>query len=186
MKLLVGLGNTGQAYLLNRHNFGFMAVDFIKEKYDFPEYSSKFNALISKGKIDDIDALIIKPQTFMNKSGISVAGASKFYNITPENILVFHDELDITPLTIKYKVGGGHAGHNGLRDIIEHIGANFNRLRLGIGRVDDKNMVANYVLSNFSKAELNEIPNILNYIASNINMLLNNNAYEFIKQYKTE
>lgn len=159
MLLIVGLGNPGAKYEKNRHNIGFMAVDAIAEAYDFGPEKSKFQGLIRTGTIPTasgpVKVATLKPSTFMNESGRSVQAASKFYKIPLSQIIVFHDELDLAPGKFRIKIGGGIAGHNGLRSIKGHMGADFIRARMGIGHPGHKDRVHGYVLSDFSKSEKN-------------------------------
>ena len=153
MRLLVGLGNPGPQYSHTRHNIGFMAVDRIAEDHGFPPFRSKFNGLLSEGALRGTKTLLLKPQTFMNLSGQSVAEAARFFKISVNHIIVFHDELDLAPGKLKIKKGGGHAGHNGLRSIQSHLGPDFTRVRLGIGHPGHKDAVSPYVLGTFAKSD---------------------------------
>jgi peptidyl-tRNA hydrolase, PTH1 family len=153
MQLFVGLGNPGTKYAANRHNIGFMALDRIASDHGFAPWKSKFQAELSEGTLGREKVLLLKPMTFMNLSGQSVGEAMRFYKLTPANITVFHDELDLAPAKCRLKQGGGHAGHNGLRSIHQHIGERYDRVRLGIGHPGHKDRVADYVLSDFAKAE---------------------------------
>jgi len=165
MRLLVGLGNPGPQYARNRHNIGFMAVDRIAEDHGFPPFRSKFNGLLSEGSLRGTKTLLLKPQTFMNLSGQSVAEAAKFFKISVNDIIVFHDELDLAPGKLKVKKGGGHAGHNGLRSIQSHLGPDFTRVRLGIGHPGHKDAVSPYVLGNFAKSDQEWLDDLLRGIA---------------------
>jgi PTH1 family peptidyl-tRNA hydrolase len=153
MLLLVGLGNPGDQYYDNRHNVGFMAVDEIVRRHRFPAWRRKFKSEISEGMLGIAKVMAMKPQTFMNRSGEAVAEAVNFYKLKPSDVVVLHDELDLAPGKLRTKQGGGHAGHNGLRDIERHIGADFRRVRIGIGHPGDKSRVTGYVLSDFAKAD---------------------------------
>ncbi|MCF6430914.1 aminoacyl-tRNA hydrolase [Leisingera sp. MMG026] len=153
MKLFVGLGNPGPKYERNRHNIGFMALDNIAGDHRFSPWKSKFQALICEGNLGGEKVLLLKPQTFMNLSGQSVGEAMRFYKLTPADVVVLHDELDLAPGKARMKQGGGHAGHNGLRSIHSHIGADYARVRLGIGHPGHKDAVAGYVLRDFPKAD---------------------------------
>ncbi len=153
MKLLVGLGNPGPQYALTRHNVGFMLVGYIAEKYGFPGFTGKFKGLATKGKIDGQDVVLLMPQTYMNLSGASVQAAAAFYKIDVSDILVAHDELDIPLGVVKWKVGGGDAGHNGLKSITGLMGPNYGRLRFGIDRPVHKAQVSDYVLHAFGAEE---------------------------------
>lgn len=153
MKLFVGLGNPGAKYAGNRHNIGFMALDQIADDHGFSPWKSKFQAQLSEGVLGGEKVLLLKPQTFMNLSGQSVGEAMRFYKLTPADVIVLHDELDLAPGKARVKQGGGHAGHNGLRSIHSHIGADYGRVRLGIGHPGHKDAVAGYVLRDFAKAD---------------------------------
>ena len=152
MWLFVGLGNPGKEYQKNRHNVGFMVLDAIIEQGAgvYPDYRSKFQGFVSEGRIGSRKVMLLKPQTYMNNSGQSVAQAARFYKIDPTNIIVFHDELDLASGDVRIKQGGGNAGHNGLKSIQAHLGtADFWRVRIGIGRPAYKGEVTNYVLGDF-------------------------------------
>lgn len=168
MKLLVGLGNPGSSYEQNRHNAGFMAIDAIARHYTFEPWKTKFHGLLSAGTIDGHKTLLLKPHTFMNRSGQSVGECMRFYKLTPNDIIVMHDELDLPFAALKVKQAGGHAGHNGLRDCDAHIGKDYWRLRIGIDHPGDKHQVSNYVLSDFTKAEQKELPHLLDHITTRI------------------
>lgn len=154
MFLVVGLGNPGSKYENNRHNIGFKAVDDIFRRFSFSAWSQKFNADMAKGFIDQHKVVLLKPMTYMNNSGESVQKAMAYFKIKPENVIVLHDELDLPPLKVRYKLGGGNGGHNGLKSIQQRIGtADFYRFRIGVGHPGSKDRVSGYVLSDFSKAE---------------------------------
>jgi PTH1 family peptidyl-tRNA hydrolase len=154
MMLFVGLGNPGKSYARNRHNIGFMALEAIARAHHFPNSRARFQGLVSEGTIDQQRVILLCPTTYMNESGRAVGEAAHFYKIQPADIIVFHDELDLPAGKIRVKTGGGNAGHNGLRSINAHIGNDYRRVRLGIGRPGDKNLVHNFVLSDFSKADM--------------------------------
>ncbi|WP_339689584.1 aminoacyl-tRNA hydrolase [Celeribacter baekdonensis] len=161
MRLFVGLGNPGTKYAGNRHNIGFMVVDRIAEDHGFAPWRSKFQGQVSEGKLGSEKVILIKPETFMNLSGQSVGEAMRFYKLTSADVVVFHDELDLAPGKVRVKTGGGHAGHNGLRSIHQHIGADYDRVRLGIGHPGHKDRVAPYVLSDFAKADQNWLDDVI-------------------------
>ncbi|ALI55347.1 aminoacyl-tRNA hydrolase [Celeribacter marinus] len=161
MRLFVGLGNPGGKYAENRHNIGFMAVERIADDYGFAPWRSKFQGKVSEGTLGHEKVILLKPETFMNLSGQSVGEAMRFYKLTPADVVVFHDELDLVPGKVRVKTGGGHAGHNGLRSIHQHIGADYDRVRMGIGHPGHKDRVAGYVLSDFAKAEQNWLDDVL-------------------------
>lgn len=153
MLLFVGLGNPGGKYAKNRHNIGYMAVDRIAEDHGFAPWRTKFQGQICEGRLGTEKVLLLKPETFMNLSGQSVGEAMRFYKLDPEDVLVFHDELDLAPGKLRVKQGGGHAGHNGLRSLHQHIGDSYGRVRLGIGHPGRKELVPTYVLQDFAKAD---------------------------------
>ncbi len=153
MLLIVGLGNPGEKYARNRHNVGFMAVDAIAEAHRFAPERKKFQGLLREGDLGAVKALTLKPQTYMNDSGQSVGAAMRFYKLVPADVVVFHDELDLAAGKIKAKIGGGLAGHNGLKSIAEHIGEDFRRVRVGIGHPGDKARVTGHVLGDFAKSD---------------------------------
>ena len=152
-KLFVGLGNPGSKYAHNRHNIGFMAMDAVANDHGFAPWRSKFRGVITDGRLGREKVFLLKPETFMNKSGQSVGEAARFHKIDPEDIVVFHDELDLSPGKCRFKMGGGHAGHNGLRSIHGHVGDAYGRIRMGIGHPGHKDAVAGYVLRDFPKAD---------------------------------
>lgn len=175
MLLLVGLGNPGGTYAGNRHNIGFMAVDEIVRRHNFSAERTKFQSLVSEGKLAGEKILVIKPQTFMNESGRAVSEAMRFYKLTPDDVVVIYDELDLATGKIRIKKGGGAAGHNGIRSITNHIGADFHRVRLGIGHPGDKGLVHSHVLSDFGKRDqawlepfLDEIGRAADWIATDL------------------
>jgi PTH1 family peptidyl-tRNA hydrolase len=161
MLLFVGLGNPGAKYVGNRHNIGFMAVDAIASAHGFGPWKSKFQGQISEGRLGHEKVLLLKPGTYMNLSGQSVGEAMRFYKLSPEDVTVFHDELDLAPGKLRVKRGGGHAGHNGLRSMHQHISENYQRVRLGIGHPGRKELVAHYVLQDFAKADANWLDDLL-------------------------
>jgi len=160
MLVLVGLGNPEAKYKLNRHNVGFMAIDSIVARYKLAPYKTKFQSQLVTKKINDTPIIFSKPQTFMNLSGKSIGNILNFYKLKCENVIVIHDDLDLSVGTVKTKIGGGSGGHNGLKSLDSIIGKNYRRLRIGIGHPGDKTLVNNYVLGDFSKSE-NVIINIL-------------------------
>lgn len=165
MIIFAGLGNPGAKYARNRHNIGFMALERIAAEHGFAPWRRKFQAEISEGRLGNQKVLLIKPQTFMNNSGQAVGEALRFHKLTPADLTVFHDELDLAPGKLRLKQGGGHAGHNGLRSIHAHLGADYARVRLGIGHPGHKDKVAPYVLSDFAKADADWLDDLLRGIA---------------------
>jgi PTH1 family peptidyl-tRNA hydrolase len=180
MFLIVGLGNPGGEYQGTRHNAGFMAIDAIAENYKFSSFKAKFDGLIADGVIEGEKCLLLKPQTYMNLSGNSVIKAASFYKILPENIIVIHDDMDLQPNQIKAKIGGGAGGHNGLKSIDSHIGANYNRIRLGVGHPKGSGeVVVNHVLSRFSKTDAELLQNNINIVVKNISVLIKKDVGAF-------
>ncbi|MCS6987861.1 MAG: aminoacyl-tRNA hydrolase [Sphingomonadaceae bacterium] len=152
MRLFAGLGNPGPEHARDRHNVGFEAVDSIHRVHGFPPWRARFQGLVSDGRLGDERVSLLKPQTFMNESGRSVAEALRWLKLSPEALVVFHDELDLEPLRVKVKRGGGHAGHNGLKSIDRLVGPGYWRVRIGIGHPGDRARVTGYVLSPWDKA----------------------------------
>jgi PTH1 family peptidyl-tRNA hydrolase len=153
MRLFVGLGNPGAKYAHNRHNIGFMAVDEIARRHGFAPWRRRFQGETTEGSLDGERVVLLRPATFMNESGRAVQEAAGFFKIAPGEITVFQDELELPPAKVRVKVGGGIAGHNGLRSISAHIGNDYRRVRLGIGHPGVKELVHGYVLSDFAKDE---------------------------------
>jgi PTH1 family peptidyl-tRNA hydrolase len=153
MKLLIGLGNPGAKYAQNRHNIGFMAMDRIAADHGFASWRAKFQGQLSEGRIGSDKVALLKPETFMNLSGQSVGEAMRYLKLTPADLIVFHDEIDLAPGKVRLKTGGGHAGHNGLRSIHAHIGPDYDRVRLGVGHPGHKDAVPGYVLHDFAKLD---------------------------------
>ena len=180
MLIFVGLGNPGNKYANNRHNIGFMALDQIADENGFSPWRNKFQAEVSDGVLNGKKVILLKPQTFMNLSGQSVGEAMRFYKLAPSDITVFHDELDIAPGKCRVKMGGGHAGHNGLRSIHQHIGPDYQRIRLGIGHPGHKDRVAQYVLGDFAKADQNWIDDMLRGIGKGADKLAADDSAGFM------
>jgi PTH1 family peptidyl-tRNA hydrolase len=153
MLLVAGLGNPGRSYANNRHNIGFMAVDAMVHRHGFPPFRKRFHGLVTEGVIGGRRVLALKPMTFMNESGRAVAAVAGFFRIATDNVIVVHDEIDLPAGRVRTKHGGGHAGHNGLRSIHAHIGADYRRLRLGIGHPGDRDRVVGHVLEDFSESD---------------------------------
>ena len=179
MKLFVGLGNPGAKYEGNRHNIGFMAVERIAEDHGFTPWRAKFQGLTCEGRLGGDKAILLKPQTFMNLSGQSVGEAMRFYKLDSTDITVFHDELDLAPGKLKVKLGGGHAGHNGLRSIHSHIGPHYARVRLGIGHPGHKDRVSGYVLSDFAKADAGWLDDLMRGISDGAPFLAEDDSARF-------
>ncbi len=180
MKLFVGLGNPGAKYARNRHNIGFMALDEIARDHGFGPWRSKFQGVVSEGRFGSQKVLLLKPETFMNRSGQSVGDAARFHKIALEDIIVFHDELDLAPGKCRFKQGGGHAGHNGLRSIHGHLSDGYGRVRLGIGHPGHKDAVAGYVLRDFPKADADWLDDLLRGISDGAPALAEGDAGRFM------
>jgi peptidyl-tRNA hydrolase, PTH1 family len=158
MLILAGQGNPGTKYARNRHNAGFLVLDRIHEAFGFGPWRAKFDGEASEGAVETaagrLKVLLLKPQTFYNESGMSMAKAAGFYKVDAEAVTVFHDEIDLAPGRLRVKRGGGHSGNNGIRSAIAHLGPEIRRIRIGVGHPGDKDLVMPYVLSDFSKADL--------------------------------
>jgi PTH1 family peptidyl-tRNA hydrolase len=166
MQLWVGLGNPGAQYAMHRHNVGFMAADAIAEVHDFGSVKKQFQGWTQEGRIGGEKIVLLKPATFMNESGRSIGEAMRFYKLTPEDVTVFYDELDLAPFKVKVRRGGGTAGHNGIRSTDAHLGPEFRRVRIGIGHPGHKDRVTGHVLGNFAKAEMDDLADLLGAIAA--------------------
>jgi len=180
MQLWVGLGNPGPQYALHRHNVGFMALDTVAEVHSFGPVQKKFQGWTQDGRIGGERVILLKPATFMNESGRAVGEALRFYKLGVDALTVFHDELDLAPFRVKVKQGGGTAGHNGLRSIDQHLGADFRRVRIGIGHPGHKDRVTGYVLGNFAKAEQDDLVEMLGAIAGEAAWLAQGDAVRFM------
>jgi peptidyl-tRNA hydrolase, PTH1 family len=166
MQLWVGLGNPGPQYAMHRHNIGFMAVDAIAAVHGFGPVRKQFKGWTQEGRVGTARVLLLKPATFMNDSGTAIGEALRFYKLGVDALTVFHDELDLAPFKVKVKVGGGTAGHNGLRSTDKHLGPDFRRVRLGIGHPGHKDRVTEHVLGNFAKTELDPLTDMLGAVAA--------------------
>ena len=180
MQIWAGLGNPGASYAMHRHNIGFMVADLLADVYGFGPWKLRFQGLTSEGRIGGTKILLIKPQTFMNESGRSVGEAIRFFKLEPEDVTVFYDELDLDPFRVKVKVGGGTAGHNGIRSIDAHIGNAFRRVRLGIGHPGHKDRVTGHVLGNYDKAELDDLAAMLGAVGAEAAWLAEGNDARFM------
>lgn len=172
MLLIAGLGNPGPKHENNRHNVGFMAADAIARRHSFSPWSKKFQGLICEGRIGDEKVLLVKPQTFMNLSGQSVGQAMRFHKLTPADLVVLYDELDLAPGKVRVKTGGGAGGHNGIRSIDAHCGKDYRRVRIGIGHPGVKEMVSPHVLGDFAKADRDWLETLLDAVADNADRLV--------------
>ena len=166
MQIWAGLGNPGPQYAMHRHNVGFMAVDAIAAVHGFGPVKKQFQGLTQEGRIGTEKLVLLKPATFMNESGRAVRAAMDFYKLGPEDVTAFYDELDLAPMKVKVKRGGGAAGHNGIRSMIQHIGEDFRRVRIGIGHPGHKDRVTGYVLGNYHKTELEPLSDLLGAMAA--------------------
>jgi peptidyl-tRNA hydrolase, PTH1 family len=179
MFLFVGLGNPGTKYQHNRHNVGFMAVDEIVHRHSFSSWRKKFQAEVSDGVIDGEKILVMKPQTFMNESGRAVGEAVRFHDIPLTQVYVFYDELDLEPGKVRVKLGGGAAGHNGIRSTAAHLGPDFKRVRIGIGHPGVQAMVMPHVLGDFSKADGEWLSKLLPGMADEVPLLVDGKDEKF-------
>jgi peptidyl-tRNA hydrolase, PTH1 family len=188
MLLLVGLGNPGSGYANNRHNIGFMAVDAIAARHGFKPWRMKFDGEIAEGEIAGERVLALKPMTYMNLSGQSVAAAARFYKIGDERIVVVHDEIELAPGRIRVKRGGGNAGHNGLKSLDAALGPEYWRVRLGVGRPDralsdaDPEAVSNWVLRDFAKAERPWLTALIDAVAEHAPLLVAGDEAKFMNR----
>jgi PTH1 family peptidyl-tRNA hydrolase len=182
MQIWVGLGNPGASYVLHRHNVGFMAVDTIAETYRFDPWKKQFHGLAATGRIGSERVLLLKPATFMNDSGRAVGDAMRFFKTDVGDVTIFHDELDLAPFKVKVKVGGGTAGHNGLRSTEAHIGNGFRRVRIGIGHPGHKDRVTGHVLGNYTKAEMDPLADMLGAVAAEAEWLAKNDDARFMNE----
>lgn len=183
MFLIVGLGNPGEKYSKNRHNIGFMAIDEIAEHFGFDNFSDKFDGSYCKGEIAGEKVFLLKPQTMMNNSGISAQKLANFYKVPIENVICIYDDLDVEFGKVKIKQAGGDGGHNGIKSLDSHLGKNYWRLRFGISHPGHKDKVNKYVLSDFTKAELAEIPFMLKNIAENFDLIIKGDRELFLTRY---
>ena len=182
MQIWAGLGNPGPQYAMHRHNVGFMAVDAIADRFDAHAPAKKFQGWFQEARIGGVKVILLKPATFMNESGRSIRAAMDFYKLSPADVTVFYDELDIAPFKLKVKRGGGAAGHNGIRSTIDHIGAEFRRVRLGIGHPGHKDRVTGYVLGSFSKNEIDPLADMLGALAAEADWLAQGNDARFMSE----
>jgi PTH1 family peptidyl-tRNA hydrolase len=179
MLLLVGLGNPGARYLGNRHNIGFLAVEAIAKRHNIGPWRRRFQGVACEGPIGGERTLLLLPGTFMNESGRAVAEAVHFYKLSLGDITVFHDEIDLPPGKVRVKIGGGVAGHNGLRSISEHIGNDYRRVRIGVGHPGNKDLVQHYVLSDFAKSERGSVEALIAILADNAELIVHGEDASF-------
>ncbi len=184
MKLLIGLGNKGEKYEKTRHNFGFLTIDKLVDDFNLKKLPDKFDSLVFGGEIGGKKIIALKPQTFMNNSGNAALKAMQFYKIAPEDIIVFHDEIDLDLGKIKVKIGGSSAGHNGLKSIDSMIGKEYWRVRLGVSKpANSEYEISDYVLSKFSKEEFLQVQKINEKISCLVTDLLDNKADLFVNKF---
>jgi PTH1 family peptidyl-tRNA hydrolase len=172
MRLFVGLGNPGTKYQGNRHNIGFMVVDEIARRHGFAPWRRRFQGEASEGTLDRERVILLKPTTYMNNSGNAVQDAARFFKLTEGDVVVFHDEIELPPAKVRVKVGGGIAGHNGLRSISAHIGNEYRRVRLGVGHPGVKELVHAHVLNDFAKSERPWVEALVDIVAENAALLV--------------
>jgi PTH1 family peptidyl-tRNA hydrolase len=182
MRLLVGLGNPGSKYKNHRHNIGFMALDEIIERHNFSTPKNRWQSIAYEGRLGSEKIIAIKPQTYMNESGRAVGEAMRFFKASPADVIVFYDELDLAFGKIKAKIGGGAAGHNGIRSISAHIGAEYTRVRMGIGHPGHKDRVHGHVLGDFAKAEQDILHDMLNVVATETEWLVKDDLPRFMSE----
>ncbi len=180
MQIWAGLGNPGPQYAMNRHNIGFMVIDAIAEIENLPAPAKKHKGWAQEAHIGGEKILLLKPATFMNESGQSIRAAMDFYKLTPADVTVFYDELDLAPFKVKVKQGGGAGGHNGIRSMIAHIGAEFRRVRLGIGHPGHKDRVTGYVLGNYAKNEMDDLVDLLGAVGAEAHWLAKGDDVRFM------
>ena len=182
MQIWAGLGNPGPQYAMHRHNVGFMAIDAIADRLDAAAPAKKHLGWVQEVRIGGDKIILLKPATFMNESGRSIRTAMDFYKLSPADITVFYDELDIAPFKLKVKRGGGAAGHNGIRSTIDHIGPEFRRVRLGIGHPGHKDRVTGYVLGSFAKNEIDPLADMLGALSAEADWLAQDNDARFMSE----
>ena len=180
MQLWVGLGNPGAQYAMHRHNIGFMVIDALAEIHDLLAPAKKFQGWVQELRLGPEKIVLLKPATFMNESGRSIRAAMDFYKLEPKDVTTFYDELDLAPFKVKVKTGGGAAGHNGIRSTIDHIGADFRRVRLGIGHPGHKDRVTGYVLGNFAKSEIDDLADLLGAVSAEASWLAQGDDVRFM------
>ena len=180
MQIWTGLGNPGPQYAMHRHNIGFMACDAIAEIHGFGPVQKKFSGWVQEGRIGSEKIILLKPATFMNKSGQAVGEAMRFYKLDIEALTVFHDELDLAPFKVKVRRGGGLAGHNGLRSIDQHLGPDFRRVRIGIGHPGSKDRVNGHVLGNYARSEMDDLADMLGAMGGEADWLARGDDVRFM------
>jgi peptidyl-tRNA hydrolase, PTH1 family len=179
MLLLVGLGNPGARYVGNRHNIGFMTLEAVAKRHGIGPWRRRFAGVACEGPIGGVRVLLLLPGTYMNESGRAVAEAAQFYKLAAGDITVFHDEIELPPGKVRVKVGGGIAGHNGLRSITAHVGNDYRRVRIGVGHPGAKDLVEHYVLSDFAKSERGWVDALIDIVADNVELLVQDQDASF-------
>ena len=179
MHILAGQGNPGAKYAGNRHNLGFIVLDRIAADHGFGPWKSRFQSEASEGTLQTangpVKLLLLKPQTYYNESGRAAGEAARFYKLSPEDITVFHDEIDLAPGRLRVKRGGGHSGNNGIRSMLAHLSPEVRRIRLGVGHPGDKSLVMPYVLADFAKAEKDWVEALLDACSRALPLLFEGN-----------
>ncbi len=182
MLLIVGLGNPGRRYAGNRHNIGFMAVDAIHRRHRFAAWRARFQGEICEGRLADEKAILLKPATFMNESGRAVGEAMRFFKLSPADLVVIYDELDLPPGKVRMRTGGGAGGHKGIGSVTAHVGEKYRRMRLGIGHPGRKELVNSYVLHDFAKADHDWRDAVLAAVADNAPLLAGGEDSSFMNK----
>jgi PTH1 family peptidyl-tRNA hydrolase len=182
MLLLVGIGNPGPAYARNRHNLGWMAADEIVRHHSLPRFRARFHGRITQGGIGDDKVVVLKPETYVNRSGLAVGAAARFYKIPTEQVIVIHDDLDLEPGKVRVKRGGSSGGHLGLEDIDAHIGKGYLRMRIGIGHPGHRDLVTGYVLHDFSKDDEIWVEKTLDAVTHALPLLLQGDESGFMNR----
>ncbi|MSO54391.1 MAG: aminoacyl-tRNA hydrolase [Rhodospirillales bacterium] len=180
MLLAVGLGNPGRDYAGNRHNIGFMALDAIAARYGFQPFRRRFQGRLAEGQVENQRILALKPETYMNESGLAVVEATSFFRMPPTDVIVFHDEIDLFSGKVRVKRGGGAAGHNGLRSLDAHLGPNYRRVRLGVGHPGERSWVKDHVLADFTKDDEVWVKTLLDAVAENFPLLVRGDDAAFM------
>ena len=180
MYLLVGLGNPGSGYANNRHNLGYRTIDAIAKQHGFGPWRDKFHGQITEGRLGSNKVILLKPTTFMNESGRSLGAVIKFHKLDLDDVIVFLDEIELAPGKIRVKKGGGHAGHNGIRSLISHIGLDFWRVRMGVGHPGHKDRVSGYVLQDFPKTDQSWLDTLVDATAVSAALLVEDNHNRFM------
>ena len=184
--IIAGLGNHGSIYQDTRHNIGFNAIDAIADKFNFPSFTNKFSSLVSSKIIGSHKITLLKPQTYMNLSGQALSKAMHFYKLKLDDLIVIHDDLDLQFAKIKMKIGGGSGGHNGIKSIDQHLGADYYRVRIGIGKPIHTQEVSNFVLKNFTTEEQIIINRLIEDLVKNFDLMIKKELPEFMNKMAME